>query len=250
MGLFEGHEPAAITLEHPTGALVFHAQHATVRHGAITYHPIDSGADGSSILPGRPMTAADARGLLQALLGDRTGELHWLPERLLAMGDESLAWFVPGRVRPMLFRGEKNRTIRLEVPWPTLVFAATDGAIRLAAIKSRGRPTHRTPLYHAPLWNVSRDGQVCLGSATVPHLEGAAVIPDYESAIFDTLFSHANFRGNLRYRQNADGSTEDRHHIAFWRELAETKPSRFPHEMLVPMGLRLGRFLGLDGAPT
>jgi hypothetical protein len=45
----------------------------------------------------------------------------------------------------------------------TLVFAATDGAVRRVALKSRGRPTPRTPRYHAPWWNVSENGRACLG---------------------------------------------------------------------------------------
>ena len=67
-----------------------------------------------------------------------------------------------------------------------------------------------------------------MGSATAPHLDGMSAIPDYESAIFDTLFSHANFRGNLRDRQDADKGIEDSDHIAFWRALTERKQVRFP----------------------
>jgi hypothetical protein len=70
-------------------------------------------------------------------------------------------------------------------------------------------------------------------------------MPGYESAIFDTLFSHGNFRGNLAYRQNR-GETSDRDHVRFWHELARAKASRFPHEVLVPMGRRLETWLGLE----
>ena len=96
-----------------------------------------------------------------------------------------------------------------------------------------------------PLWNVYADGRVCLGSATVPHLDGVDAMPGYESAIFDTLFSHGNFRGNLSYRQDR-GETSDRDHVRFWRELARAKASRFPHAALVPMGRRLETWLGLE----
>ncbi|WP_295390963.1 PRTRC system protein B [uncultured Thiodictyon sp.] len=234
----------SITTTRPTGAIVFHEQRRE-GGGGITYHPLDDDAQGTRILPGRPLTVADARALLESLLGERTSELRWTPPNVLASGDEALVWSVPGTVRPMLFRGKKDGPIRLDVPWPTLVFAATDGAIRLAAIKSRGRPTARTPLFHAPLWNVYADGRVCLGSATVPPLDGIDAMPAYESAIFDTLFSHGNFRGNLAYRQD-HGETSDRDHLRFWRELALAKTPRFPNAVLVPMGQRLATWLGLE----
>ncbi len=69
----------------------------------------------------------------------------------------------------------------------------------------------------------------------------------YESAIVDTLFSHANFRGNLRYRQDTEKGTEDRDHIAFWRGLTETQPVRFPHDMLVPIGCACAGSWGWTG---
>jgi hypothetical protein len=67
MGRVEDHEPAAITRQHPTGARVFPAHHALLGQGTITAHPIDSDADDTRILAGRPMTAVAARGLLHAL---------------------------------------------------------------------------------------------------------------------------------------------------------------------------------------
>jgi len=247
MSLIDRMALPSITTPRPTGAVVFHAQQQD-SGGAITYHPLDDDTGGTRILPGRPLTVADARALLETLLGERTSDLRWTPPNLLASGDAALVWSVPGRVRPMCFRGKEDGPLRLDVPWPTLVFAATDGAIRLAAIKSRGRPTARTPLFHAPLWNVYADGRVCLGSASVPHLDGIDAVPGYERAIFDTLFSHGNFRGNLAYRQDR-GETSDRDHLRFWRALARAKATRFPPAALVPMGQRLAAWLGLERRP-
>ena len=87
MGRVEDHEPAAITRHHPTGARVFPAYHTPLGQGTITAHPIDADPDGTRILPGRPMTAAAARGCCTPCWGS----LHWPPEHLLAMGDASLA---------------------------------------------------------------------------------------------------------------------------------------------------------------
>jgi len=86
---------------------------------------------------------------------------------------------------------------------------------------------------------------VCLGSATVPSLDGIDAMPGYERAIFDTLFSHGNFRGNLAYRQDR-GETSDGDPVRFWRKLAWAKAPRFPPAALVPMGRRLDTWLGLE----
>jgi PRTRC genetic system protein B len=229
----------------PQGAVVFHGLPGDSRASAITYHPVAVQDGHPAIQPGGPMSRADALRLCQALAGERRGELAWLPSTVLAQGDEALVWYVPGRVRPMLFTGTKGDTVRLEVPWPTLVFSARDRGISLTAIKTRGRPTLRTPVYHAPLMNLYSDGGVCLGSATVPGMAGPESVPDYEAAIYDSRFSHGNFRGNLRI-DGKTGEASDLDHLRFWRGLARAKATRFPAQALVPMGQRLGDFLGLD----
>lgn len=234
-----------IQVARPQGAVVFHGRLGDSEVSAITFHPVTVDDGHPAIQPGGPMSRADALRLCQALAGERRGELAWQPSTVLAHGDEALVWYVPGRVRPMLFTGTKGETVRLEVPWPTLVFSARERDIRLAAVKTRGRPTLRTPLYHAPVWNVFRDGAVCLGSASVPGMVGPESIPDYEAAIFDSRFSHGNFRGNLRI-EGKTGEVSDLDHLRFWRGLARDKATRFPHGALVPMGQRLGDFLGLD----
>jgi hypothetical protein len=74
---------------------------------------------------------------------------------------------------------------------------------------------------------------------------GPQSIPDYEKAIFDSRFSHGNFRGNLRIEGKTD-DVSDLDHMQFWRGLAHAKATRFPAQALVSMGQRLDNFLGLD----
>jgi PRTRC genetic system protein B len=240
MPVIEGYDLGTPKAARPAAAVVFHQGE---RQQAVTYHELAVGDAGASIRPGRAMTRADATGLLRALLGDRTGELVWSPAQVLSQGEDSLVWYVPGKVRRMFFAATGGQTLTLEAPWPTLLFAAREQTLRLAAIKGRGRPTPRTPLYHAPLMNLYADGRVCLGSATVPMASGFETMVDFEAAIFDTRFSHGNFRGNLAYRQGEGGATKDQDHIRFWRDLAKDKASRFPNQVLVPIGRRLESFL-------
>lgn len=134
----------------------------------------------------------------------------------------------------------------LDVPWPDLVFAATDNRISLAALATRGRPRLGTRIYHAPLFNVYESGAVCLGSAQVGEMLGTQSIPAFEDAIFGSLFSHGNFRGNLA-RSHDGGVTSDADHLRFWRALSRDHVPVFPTDALVPMKTTLGAFLGLGG---
>ncbi len=225
----------------PTGAVVFHEAHYGL---AVTFHAVTEHAGAPCIGAGRAMTHGDAEVLLAALKGEPSGTREWIAPELLAQGDRFLAWHIPGRVRPMWFSSGGKR-IRLEVPWPNLVFSATDGAIRLAALATRGRPRLGTRLFHAPLMNVYADGVVCLGSAKVGEMHGTGSIAPCEAAIFDSLFTHGNFRGNLA-RGQRKGETSDAEHLRFWKRLASERLPVFPTDALVPMKTTLGAFLELS----
>lgn len=245
MRLFEGYQLDDVAQDLPLGAVVFHRSNDT-QFTSVTYHPLHQDTHGIQVLPGQPMARAEAMGLLRTLAGERRDDLSWIPPNVLAQGEERLAWFVPGRIRPMLFRGDKGHALSLNVPWPTLVFNARAGQIHVAALSSGRRPSPRSRLFHAPLWNTSRDGAVCLGSATVPELSGFAAMAGFEEAIFETLFSHPNFAGNLRYRQDSHACTSQANYLRFWRALEKSEKTVFPKDRLVPMVRTLGEFLSAD----
>ncbi|NCA71171.1 MAG: PRTRC system protein B [Sphingobacteriia bacterium] len=243
MGLCKGSIAGVLNpASRPTGALVFHEASSGLD---VTYHTVTGSDGGARIGPGRAMTVADTEALLEALKGTRAKERQWIAPDLLAQGEQFLAWRVPGRVRPMWFVSGKER-ICLDVPWPDLVFAATDNRISLAALATRGRPRLGTRIYHAPLFNVYESGAVCLGSAQVGEMLGTQSIPAFEDAIFGSLFSHGNFRGNLA-RSHDGGVTSDADHLRFWRALSRDHVPVFPTDALVPMKTTLGAFLGLGG---
>lgn len=225
----------------PTGAVVFHEADSGLE---VTFHKVTEHGGAPRIGAGRAMTHGDAQALLAALKGEPSEGREWIAPDLLAQGDHFLAWRVPGSVRPMWFSSGGQR-VRLEVPWPTLVFSATDGAIRLAALATRGRPRLGTRLFHAPLMNVYVDGGVCLGSAKVGEMHGTGSIAQFEAAIFESLFTHGNFRGNLA-RGQRKGETSDAEHLRFWTRLAKERVPVFPTDALVPMNTSLGAFLELS----
>ena len=235
----------------PQHAVVLYRQsQGPFEHPAMVpmLHPVTVCQGMPTLEAGRTMTLPDARALLRTLIEDRdVGRLAWNDPTIIAQGDHTLAWMVPGKVRPMWFRRPKGEPLALNVPWPTLVFLAGDGQISLAALASNRRPNPKTRLYRPPLMNTYSDGLVCLGSAQVGAMDGPESRPAFEAAIFDSLFSHGNHRDNLRLPNQGDPTHTDAQHIAFYRRLAKAKAKRFPREALVPMGCTLGRFLGLEG---
>lgn len=163
-----------------------------------------------------------------------------LPEQVLYSSLQRLMWYVPGKVRTMYFR-HGARLVRYRVPWPHLVFNASPQHLRLASVSSNARPRSDSPLYHAPLGNVSEDGAVCTGTAEVPNGVGTDTIPGWESAVFDSAFSHVNQAHTLNL--GLEGDVDNAAHASFWKDLAARKARRFPASALVPMSLTLEQWL-------
>jgi PRTRC genetic system protein B len=243
--------PEPLSVSEPGQAILFHRApgHSRASPSAITYHAIAARNGVPTIQPGRPLSMRDAETLLRTLVGEHEAPMRWMPSDVLAQGDDALVWYVPGTVRPMYF-AQGTRTLTREVPWPTLIFKACGTNIALAAVKARGRPTRRTPLYHAPLWNVYRDGRVCLGSVQVSPLSGLDSIAECEAAIFDSRFSHGIHRENLRHLDTPDGADLDIAHLRFWQSLHDAHAGQFPTQHLVPMRLRLGDWIGVGTRGT
>lgn len=205
----------------------------------LTTHPVEQQEHGPLIGPGTLLSEEDKRALIEALLGTLSPEeFKLLPPHVLAIGAAKIAWYVPGRCRPMHFNMNRRR-FSVRVPWPTLIFRVVDGQVWLAALASAERPSGNTPLYHAPVLNVNSATHVCTGTAILPPGSGLDDCAAYERAIYETNFSHVNHRHTLAGA--ADVSDDD--HVRFWRRLAKTKAAIFPAESLVPLDTTVGAWL-------
>lgn len=240
-----------------THALVFHemggasSSHVRGRAAVITSHPVSVGQEGPLIGPGQMLSLDDESRLLSVLTRNTASDFVILPESVLAVGAGRLLWFIPGHVHTMLVRAT-GKIRRLTVPWPTLVVDAAHDEMRIAALAAVSRPTHDSPIFHAPLANVYHDSRVCTGTADVPDGCSVADIPAWESVILDTAFSHVNQEHTLRLPADGgsspvDGVIDDGRHFAFWSELHKAGATQFPVESLVPMNITLHEWI--DGGP-
>lgn len=204
----------------------------------LTTHEVEQHEGGPLIGPGTLLREEDKRALVETLLGTLSQEFQLLPPHVLAIGAAKIAWYVPGRVRPMHFNLTQRR-FSLRVPWPTLAFRVVERQVWLAALAHAERPTESTPLYHAPVMNVNAATHVCTGSAILPPGSGLGDCEAYERAIYETNFSHVNHRRTL-----ADAAeVSDNDHVRFWRQVAKSKATTFPADALAPLDTTVGAWL-------
>lgn len=216
-----------------------HDYHA--RMPMITEHPIMGNAEGRPMIgPGKALEPASVAKAFAAMQGEKILEhTHRgvLPANILQFDQTKLTWWVKGRRRTMWlaeYRASRNRTRKLVVPWPSLVFhVSKQRGLRVFAVRGYRRPGERSRLYHAPIGNVYDTGAVCLGNAKPGGL-GLGSIPVWEEAIFDTRFAHVNHDHTLTatacgLKRDAISETS---HRRFWRRLHDERAERFPAEAL------------------
>jgi len=112
----------------PLFSLVFYEQrdHRGEHLLDITRHPIRPRKGGVYLGPGHAFTHGDLDALI-GILKQQSGQVSrtLIPENVLLHTLNELVWYVPGKVRPMWFRLQ-DKPVRLNVPWPTLLFQVHD----------------------------------------------------------------------------------------------------------------------------
>jgi PRTRC genetic system protein B len=207
---------------------------------ALMTHRIEHTEHGVRLGSGRLFGPEEQKALLDILLGATSQDSTYLPPEVIAHGSARLAWYVPGRVRPMWFRFQ-GKSRRLTVPWPTLLFTVSRGSLRLAALARTERPQADTQLFHAPLMNVHANTSLCTGSAILPSGVSLAERSGFEAAVYETNFTHCNHERTLTLP--GSGTVSNAAHFRFYRSLASDNPPHFPATALVPMKLSVSQWL-------
>ena len=168
-----------------------------------------------------------ARDVALALLREVPLRSGVLPEGTLWWGQGKegveVALWRPPKVWPVALMTEPFKPPkRLRLPMPGLIFVCSPGRPpKVYAAKKR--PTHaRDGIYHAPLFNLFRDGRTCPGTHKFP--EKIEEIPE---SFFTSFFSReAQFSG--RSKKYPDDL------LRLWEELDGKE--RYPIKDLVPFG--------------
>ena len=110
---------------------------------------------------------------------------------------------------------------RFTLPMPGLIFVCTAGRPpRVYAAKSRPKP--EDTIYHAPLYNIFKDGRTCPGSHKFP-----GTVEEIPESFFASFFTK---------EASSDGRSQKhpKDLLALWEELDGKK--RYPMDDLVPIG--------------
>ena len=194
------------------------------------------------LLEGHPLTIKILNDLTATLAkGSKSAQSFngYLPETVLAVGVNSIVWWIPAADRTVSFACRDNETIGTrsgKTPHPSLVFAVNEQGWSVYAIKGNKRPTPETRLWQAPYFNTYKSGKICVGSTQTPAGATTILIDGWNKAFFASSFSHPNIheRGYLV----KSGSPYD-----LWRDLLDGKHKAFPQRQLVATKVTLNDFI-------
>ena len=197
----------------------------------VEIRPIIRGPNGPEYGAGRAAEAAD---ILRVLQRDAPPKLTFLDTRLLAASEDEAAWWTPPARKTPFFSGDDKmkRHDGKTVSMPALLYHVKNGKLRIRALACRGRPHRQTPLFVAPLWNIYRDGTLCMGSMPVPKGPPAECIDAWERAFWDSAFTTPH---DTRVCAHPKGYGQ------MMKELRDLP--RFPSRWLVPSKERMEQWL-------
>ncbi|MBZ9714484.1 hypothetical protein [Deinococcus multiflagellatus] len=170
----------------------------------------------------RPGTAEDLN-TLRGLLDVHSDAL--LHEHVLQHTATQSVWWVPAGPQLLFFRSQANAELNAlsgrTFPQPPLLMIARRHILWVFALMENVRPTLDTPLFRAPYLNMFGEGQLCMGSVTLPATFNPADPHAHTQRFFESHFNGAN---TLTWRTGT--------HAQLWQSAAEQ--GHFPPDQLVP----------------
>ena len=184
------------------------------RRAFAAWHPAHLEPDGApSLGAGEPLTTAFLRRLADGLGSQLRPEI--LPENVLVRTPDRLVWWVPAQQRVMFFPDADPKLAQLSgkrFPHPALVFKVSGRQLSIRALVRDRRPGESTMLKTAPYLNVNEASVCCQGSMRSPEGTSVDTIAGWESAFFQSEFTHVY--GAVRLTSHRGGF------VGLWTSLA------------------------------
>lgn len=176
------------------------------------------------VITSRPVSAVDISAAMTRDLVLTSGllpadTLWWTRTR---EGTQIAVWRKPQLTRLALQVEAFKPPERFHVPTPGLVFICHSRRPPWVYAAKRRPRSNEDMLYHAPFYNVFRNGRVCPGTHDFPE-----EVTDIPASFFQSLFSHT---GDSQERSVRHPSSLE----ALWKELDGTK--KYPLDDLKPWG--------------
>ncbi|WP_035649999.1 PRTRC system protein B [Flavobacterium sp. ASV13] len=217
------------TLYHPKSALVFYETKGANSDVYVEHFDMDK--NGSPI-NAHPLTEREAKVLARALVTEKDKDQAFLkssgilPTNILNINPNkekgAVLWYTKAQQRQLYFVDSLGiPSGKAQVP--AMVWLASKSNLTVFALANDRRPTEKTPLHHAPFFNIYEKGNVCMGTVNID-IKNYASIEEFtrgwEHYFFNSYFSHS-LCGNLTVKNI----------INLWKDLINTDKS-FPKEVL------------------
>ncbi len=186
---------------------------------AIVMHVLEKGIIHTSVVSALDIVGALTRELSLSTDLLPAGVLWWTSS---GGGNRVALWHPPRVWKTALVVEPLKPPLRMALPMPGLIFICAQGQPPWV-FAAKKRPQHpQDQVYHAPMFNVFRNGQTCPGTHKFP--EDLGQIPE---SFFLSFFSmEGDYRG--RSKRYSDSL------LKLWQEIDGKK--RFPLGDLVPCG--------------
>ncbi|CBJ37863.1 conserved protein of unknown function [Ralstonia solanacearum CMR15] len=197
-------------------------------HTAVyaTSHPVELLPSGPQILPGGPLNLGELSQFVEAAQA-ATAYRGFIEPHVLYLAPNTLAWWRPAAPRTVWFSANEPIGTRHGVTaHPPLVFIVHERQWFVFALAQNERPGPNTPFHVAPYFNVWERGEICTGNVSLPDRPTPAALQAYETAFFDSRFTHANHARITRHKGGGD---------ALWAHLLDhPEITEFPKAALLP----------------
>jgi PRTRC genetic system protein B len=227
-------------LYHPKYALIFYQ--ALQTHSDCYVESFDMDKNGN-LINAHPLTVREASQLAKSLRIESDSKKPFLKSNGV-IGNHILhidpthngkvVWYSKAQYRNLYF------VENLGIPngkgdTPALLWVADRNRISVFALKNDRRPTEKTVLYHAPFFNVSSNGAVCMGTVDINIKKTSSLeefTTSWENYFFNSYFSHLMvdynpLKGNC---------------VTLWKNLIGTD-TPFPKELLLKSNKTLKNLL-------
>lgn len=158
--------------------------------------------EAGQLMEGKPLLQETIQDIVDTFFDENKNKVKiggLIPENLLLFnllpgGKYKMIWHRPAEIRVMHFASQlKLQTAKVWVP--AMLYIAYNKELKVYALKTNTRPNENTKLCLAPFFNVSDDGYVCLGNATVkkpPVNTYSAYMQYWEDLFWLSEFTHTN----------------------------------------------------------
>jgi PRTRC genetic system protein B len=228
------------TLYYPKNALIIYKSEDSETDVYVEHFDMDKNGN---LVNAHPLTVREATILAKSLQVAEIEKKSFLkPQGIIGnhilqinpTDNGRVIWFTKATKKHLFFKedlGIANGTADIS----PMLWIANRNQLSVYALKTGCRPTEKTPLYHAPFFNVYKDGVVCMGTVDV-NIKKSASLEEFTTAwenyFFNSFFSHLvnnhnPIKGNL---------------VSLWKKLVNSSEI-FPKHILQKADLTLKNLL-------